>query len=179
MNHTKEKILLLLLLGFRLGSTYDPGRQWRIVKTAAKKWKKLDSQKLRKDINYLYYVKIISKVKNDNGSVDIILTEKGEFRALNIKLRNIRNKNLPWDGKWRMVAFDMPEKLKGGRDSLRHKLKEIGFCELQKSVFICPYDCIGEISLLVNFFNLKEYVRLGVLEFIDNEDYFKKFFKIG
>ena len=77
-----------------------------------------------------------------------------------------------------MVAFDIPQKYKKGRDALRRKLKKIGFCDLQKSIFVTPFDCEKEIRLLVEFFELDKYVRFGILEHIDNEKYFKSFFKL-
>ena len=179
MNTTKEKILLLLLGGLAFGCSYTPGKQWRVLKTVSREWKELDKKDLRKGINELYRFKFIKKDKNNDGSVKIILTEKGKLRALNHRLNNIKNKKEKWDGKWRMVAFDMPEKYRRGRNALRNKLKKIGFCELQKSVFITPYNCKKEIASLIEFFKLGEYVRFGVLESIDNEDYFKRRFKIN
>jgi DNA-binding transcriptional regulator PaaX len=48
----------------------------------------------------------------------------------------MRINNGKWDEKWRIVAFDIPEKFKTGRDALRRKLKEVGFHELQKK-YLC------------------------------------------
>ena len=84
-----------------------------------------------------------------------------------------------WDGKWRLVVFDVPEKLKKGRNALREKLKKIGFYELQKSVFVFPYKCKDEVDFIVEFFNLRKYVRFGVLESIDNELDLKKVFDLN
>jgi len=179
MNTTKEKILLLLLGGLAFGCSYTPGKQALVLKTISREWKRLNQKELKKEINSLYRFKFIDKNKNKDGSVTVLLTEKGKFKALNYKLENIKFKKQKWDGKWRMVAFDIPEQYKKGRDALRRKLKKIGFYELQKSVLITPYDCKEEIMLLVEYFNLNKYVRFGILEFIDNEDYFKKYFKIG
>ncbi len=78
-----------------------------------------------------------------------------------------------------MVAFDIPEKYKMGRDALRKKLKKIGFCEMQKSVLITPFDCEKEISGLIKYFELGKYVRFGVLEKIDEEKQFEKIFKLS
>jgi DNA-binding transcriptional regulator PaaX len=96
-----------------------------------------------------------------------------------MQLQNLKTKKEKWDGKWRMVAFDIPERFKRGRDALRHKLKNIGFRELQKSVFVFPYDCQKEMSSLVELFGLKQYVRFGVLELLDNEDVLKKIFELN
>ena len=179
MDKAKEKILLLLLAGLAFGCSYTPGKQWKVLKTVSSEWKKINKKELREGISYLYRLKYIDK-KRDNGDLEsIILTKKGKFTALNYQLDNIKNKNIKWDEKWRMVAFDIPNKYKRGRDALREKLKKIGFKELQESVFITPYECKKEISELVNYFELEKYVRFGILEFVDNEKYFKKAFNLS
>ncbi|MCX6718034.1 MAG: hypothetical protein NTY81_00320 [Candidatus Staskawiczbacteria bacterium] len=175
MNKTKEKILLLLLGGVAFGYSYTPGMQWRVIKAVSREWKKLDKKELREGINYLYRLNFVGKKENNNFT-SILLTKKGKLMALNYKLGNIKNKSAKWDGKWRMVAFDVPERYTNGRNALRSKLKEIGFRELQKSVFVAPYDCKEEIEMLVNLFDLGKYVRFGVLDFIDNEKYLKRIF---
>ena len=81
-----------------------------------------------------------------------------------------------WDGRWRLVIFDVPEKLRKGRDALREKLKDLGFYELQKSVFIFPYECKNEIDFLIEFFHLRKFVRYGILEKIDNDLHLRKVF---
>ena len=179
MNKIRENILLLLLGGIAFGCSYTPSNQWKVLKTVSREWKKINQKELREGINYLYRLKFIDKKENEDGITALVLTKKGKWKSLNCQLNNIKNKKERWDGKWRMVAFDIPQKYKKGRDALREKLKKIGFCGLQKSVFITPYDCKEEIKLLVKFFELDKYVRFGILESVDNELYFKKFFKIS
>lgn len=169
---------MLLLGGLAFGCSYTPGKQWKVLKTISKEWKKIDQKELRAGISSLSRFKFIKKIKGHDGLIKVVLTEKGEWKALNYKLENIKNKNEKWDGRWRMLAFDIPEKDKRTRNALRQKLKKIGFCELQKSVLITPFDCIEEITLLVKFFNLGKYVRFGVLDFVDNEKDLKIFFKL-
>ncbi len=178
MNKTKQKILLLLLGGVAFGYSITSKRQWRVLKTVSEEWQKIDEKEIKNGIRYLYKLELISRNKEKDGSIFVSITKKGRLRALEYRLDNIKNKKEKWDGKWRMVAFDIPEKYKKGRDALRWKLKRIGFCELQKSVLITPYDCGQEIELLVQFFKLEKYVRFGVLELIDNSDYFKKVFRL-
>ena len=178
MNGTKEKILLLLLGGLAFGCSYTPGKQKMVLRTISREWKKIDPEKLRRDINDLYRYEFIGRTKKEDGSFVFYLTDKGVWRALNVRLENIRNKKEKWDGRWRMVAFDIPEKKRKGRNALRQKLRKIGFCELQKSVLIAPYECKEEIISLVKFFKLEKYVRFGVLDYVDNEEYIKKIFKL-
>ncbi|MFA6190013.1 MAG: hypothetical protein WC711_00645 [Candidatus Staskawiczbacteria bacterium] len=179
MNKIRENILLLLMGGLALGCSYTPQMQGRVLKMAYKEWRKINRKDLKRGIDYLYRLKYIDKKGGGNDIGDLTLTQKGRLKSLDFRLNNLKNQKEKWDGKWRMVAFDIPEKYKQGRDALRNKLKSIGFRELQKSVFIVPYNCKEEIVLLVELFKLGKYVRFGVLEFIDNENYLKSLYKIS
>jgi DNA-binding transcriptional regulator PaaX len=174
----KSKILLLLYGGLVFGYSYTPGQQWRVLKGISRQWKRINKERLRKEIRNLYRSKLISKKENTDGSITITLTEKGKMKALVYYFDNMKIKSNKWDGKWRLVIFDIPEKLKAGRDSLRKKIKELGFYELQKSVWVYPYDCNNEIDFIIEFFNLRKYVRFAILDFIDNELHLKKIFKL-
>ena len=76
------------------------------------------------------------------------------------------------------MLFDIPEKLRRLRDSLRLHFREIGFIELQKSVFIHPYSCDKEIEFIIEFYNARKYVRFILAENIDNELDLKKKFNL-
>lgn len=179
MSSIKQKILILLISGLDFSFAYGPKRQWKVLNDAAKAWREIDRKKLKDEMRQLYYSKYVSRKENSDGSTTITLTEKGKLRALTFCFDDIKIKNKIWDKKWRMVAFDIPEKLKLARNALRGKLKRIGFRELQKSVWVFPCDCKNEIEFIVEFFNLKKYVRFGVLETIDNEPYLKEIFKLN
>ncbi|MCI0537251.1 MAG: hypothetical protein L0Z50_18710 [Verrucomicrobiales bacterium] len=51
--------------------------------------------------------------------------------------------NRSWDGRWRIVVFDLPEKHNTSRVRLRRHLKGRGFGYLQKSLWITP-DPLGD-----------------------------------
>ncbi|HEV7449766.1 MAG TPA: hypothetical protein VGP13_04500 [Candidatus Paceibacterota bacterium] len=46
-----------------------------------------------------------------------------------------------WDGRWRMVIFDVWERRRPVRDKLRRGLQNAGFYKIQNSVWAYPYDC--------------------------------------
>jgi len=178
MSSIKKKILLLLSAGLAFGYSYTPQRQFKILKTISREWKKLDERKIREAIRELYRSKAIEIKENPDKSHTLILTNKGKVKALTYHFQDMKIKKEKWDGKWRIVIFDIPEKLRKGRDALREKLKNLGFYELQKSVFIFPYECENEIEFIIEFFNLRKYVRVGLLETVDNELHLKKNFKL-
>ena len=100
------------------------------------------------------------------------------MRALTYDFNKMEIAQKVWDGKWRAVIFDVPEKFRWGRDSLRKKLRELGFRELQKSVFVFPYDCKDEIDFIIEFYKMRKYVRFGVFDYIDNAVHLKEFFSL-
>lgn len=74
-----------------------------------------------------------------------------------------------WDGRWHIVFYDIPERKRRARDALRDKLKEMGFLEWQKSVFVHPYPCRDEVEFIIEFFDIRPYVRFGELIAPTNE----------
>ena len=178
MGPTKKKILLLLLGGVLLGFTYSPYGQRKVYREISKEWKKIDREKFRRNIAALQRSKHVSIKQNPDGSYTYMLSGKGKSQALTYNFQGMKIPKHTWDHKWRLVAFDIPEDYKKARDALRHKLRGLGFQELQKSVFVFPYECQNEIEFIVEFFRIRKYVRYGVLESIDNDSQLRKSFGI-
>ncbi len=178
LSSTKQKILLILFSGLALGYTYLPNRQIKIIKGVAKIWKKIDERKLNQEIKALYHSKLVSLKEREDGTFEMILSEKGKLKVLNYHFAKMKINPPSWDKKWRLVISDIPEKLRKLRDALRERLKVLGFYELQKSVFVFPYECKNEIDFLIEFFQLRKYVRYAVIEFIDNDLHLRKIFNL-
>jgi DNA-binding transcriptional regulator PaaX len=138
-------------------------------------WKKeINPQQAKKVIFNLNREKLIKEKKNYDGSIIISLTDKGKLRALNLSFRRFCDKKEKWDGKWRLIAFDIPNECKKGREALTYRFRIGGFYKLQESLFLYPYDCEKEIKALVELFKLQKYVRFGLLGYIDNEEEIKR-----
>jgi phenylacetic acid degradation operon negative regulatory protein len=54
----------------------------------------------------------------------------------------------PWDGQWRLVLFDVPMGQNAQRERLRRYLRDRGFGNLQKSVWITPNPLEEERQIL-------------------------------
>lgn len=91
------------------------------------------------------YAKWVEK----DGKKYLRITEAGRkalaFEQAKVMLKNQKKK---WDGRWRMVVFDVPERRRRVRTRLREVMGEIGFVRLQDSVWVYPYDCEDFIALL-------------------------------
>lgn len=94
--------------------------------------------------------------RDENGRKRMRITQKGKDHLdaeLNRERRIIKPRR--WDGRWRIVIFDIPEKRKAQRDHIRSLVRGLGFLRLQHSVWIYPYDCEEIITLL------KSNLRIG------------------
>ncbi len=179
IGNLKKKVLLLLCAGLALGLTRSPKTHWWILKQIPKEWEKVNRQALERAINSLYTSHLIEEKNNRDGTTTLILSENGKQRALRFNIDKLEiKKPEKWDRKWRIVMFDIPEKLKRLRDSLRLHFQEIGLIELQKSVLVYPYPCNHEIEFILELYNARKYVRFVLVETIDNELHLKNKFNL-
>lgn len=170
----QRKILLLLLGGLALGLSGSPRRYFRILRLMGKEWKEINREALWRSIRALYQSKLVEMHHEKDGSMTLILSEEGHKRALTYKIDEMEIKRPEkWDGKWRMVTFDIPERQRKMRDVLRFRLRQLGFKEFQKSVFVCPYPCENEMEFLIEFYNIRSHVRQIVAESLDNAKHFR------
>ena len=150
-----------------VGSRRDP--RFFLINEILKEVHDYTGSQLKPAVIDLNKQKLINKKRDYNGSVLVSLTEKGILRAINYKFRQLPYKKQKWDGKWRMVAFDIPRECEKGRKALVYRLKTSGFYEMQESIFLYPYDCKAEIDVLLDLFKIKKYVRFGLLDYIEGE----------
>ena len=166
----KQKILLMLGAGVLLGFSYSPQRYFKILRAVIKEWHFIERRYLFQLIREFKMDRLVEYRESFNGETEITLTEQGKKVVLLFDLDKIKiQKPSVWDGKWRIVMFDIPEKKRNARDALRDKLKGLGFREFQRSVFIHPFPCDKEISFIVEVFEIRNCVRLAEVNKISNE----------
>ncbi len=139
------------------------------------------SRKKVYDTFYNLKRKGLIKIRKKNHQIYIALTKKGKEMAGRFQINDLEIKRpKKWDGKWRLVIFDISQLKKLYREAFRGKLKELGFYPLQKSVWVHAFDCRAEIELLREFFGLSEKeIRLVVAENIGDDTKLKEFFKLN
>jgi len=181
----QKKILLLLLGGVALGLSANPRQSFKIIRGIKRGWKNIDWEdgkgrtRFQRSLRKLYDSKLICVKENVDGTVKIILTEKGKETAIEYDTKRLKPKKLKkWDGKWRIVVFDIPENRRAKRDAFRARIKKMGFLEMQKSVWISPVDYKKEIEYLADTFNIGRHVNFIVANSVENEKKLKKRFKI-
>ncbi|GBD34409.1 hypothetical protein HRbin35_00126 [bacterium HR35] len=174
-----RQILILLMAGVALGLTSSYKKHRWILKSVPKELKKVKLKLINRAIKRLYQSKLIDFKETPDGETIITLSENGKKYVLKYKIDEIKlRRQNKWDGYWRAIIFDIPEKLKKERDVFAKKLKEIGMVPLQKSVFVYPFECRDELEFIIEYFNLRPYIRFGLLKEIDNELHLKKIFDL-
>ena len=175
----QQKILLLLMGGVVLGLSGDPRYFFKTLSGLTEEWEKINKQALRRAIKSLYENKLTEIKEQADGTITLVLSEDGKKRALAYKLSNmgiVRPKY--WDKKWRVVVFDIPEEKKQARESIREYLRQLGFYQLQRSVFVIPFECGNEIDFLIELYGVRSNVRQFIATGIDNELHLKDIFQI-
>lgn len=155
-----------------------PGVPGALVKLG-RQFKKYNKKRLRQIVKRLSDQELISFREGREDTI-VTLTEKGKLKALKFNIDNLKiAEPVRWDGKWRIVLFDIPESKKAGRETLRRKLKELGFYQFQKSAFIHPFECKDEVSFIRANFEIKDYVKYLVVSQLEEEDFFKNWFGLS
>lgn len=142
------------------------------------KFKNTDKRKIAQALAYLKKNRLIILKEKDNKII-VELTGQGKRKIKEYQFEDLKiEKPKTWDKKWRIVIFDIPEKLRRGRDALRDKLNNLGFYELQKSVWVYPYPCENEIQLIAEIFEVTLYINIVIAEKISNDIKAKTYFNL-
>ncbi|MFH0806499.1 MAG: hypothetical protein V1885_02130 [Candidatus Brennerbacteria bacterium] len=141
--------------------------------------KSFERQRFLHDLKNLQARELIEWKEMGGGNVKITLTARGRKKALLYNLETIRlTRPKRWDGRWRLVMFDIPHRHKTARDALRHKLRELEFYPVQKSVFISPYPCEDELDFIATAFEVRQHVLLLSVDSFEGEEKLKHHFKL-
>lgn len=131
--------------------------------------------------NMLYKLKLRGAIKISKQDQEVVasLTPHGLLEVLLIKAHAKRKNQEQWDGKWRMVIFDIPERNRDRRNLLRDLLTENGFYRLQESVFVHPYSLQRAVIDYLKATNLIRYIRFARMEEIDDDEDICKAFNLN
>jgi CRISPR/Cas system-associated endoribonuclease Cas2 len=175
----QKRILLLLASGVALSCAHTPKRQWQIIKAAHAGWQDIKRQAAERAVEALYESRLIVAKENKDGTVTLLLSDNGKKRALRYKTYFMKVAHFgPWDKRWWIVLYDIPEDEREARDAFRDHLKRLGFRKFQHSAGIYPFDCRKEIEFIVELLDIRKYVRVIEATHIDDEFYWKRVFKL-
>lgn len=155
-NLTKDTLLVIASVGaatlvaavapnvfVALARLYFKDKARKAVYERARKLKELERKKL------------ISFRELKNGEVRIELTYRGKILVRQYNLDNIRfNRPQKWDGKWHILMYDIPSSKRKASDAFRHKIRQLGLFQLQKSVWVFPHDFMPEVEFIATIFEI-------------------------
>ena len=140
----------------------------------------VEEEKIKKRLESLEKNEIIDLEEKD-GKIFVRLKDKNNLTIIKYStkaLLDFKKKKKKWNKKWFLVFFDIPEIQRNKRNYLRKFLVDIGFYQYQKSVYIFPYECEKEITLIKKIVEGAKYMKYLVTEKIEDEKLIKSFFKL-
>ena len=141
-------------------------------------WKRFNIYYLKRTLKRLEEQKLV-EMEEEKGIQIVKITNEGRKRILKMALDEVAiKKPKDWDRKWRLVSFDLPEKLSKLRKILVEYLRAWGFYPLHKSVYLHAYPCLNEVEFLREYLGVGEYVRLFIVTRIENDQLFRDFFGV-
>lgn len=141
-------------------------------------WKHFNPCYLKRTIKNLEKQKQVEIVEEEGQSI-VKMTHKGKLRILKYSLDELTiKKPTVWDGKWRLVVYDVPKKYKEAAVIFRESLKRIGFYPFQESVYIYPYPCGEIVEYLRQLLEIDEFVRILLVDKFENDSAFRTYFSL-
>lgn len=141
-------------------------------------WKEYYASSVRDGVDRLLRKGQVEKIETADGT-KVRLTYKGKTEVIKYNLETMEiSKPERWDGKWRMVFFDVEEKDRMRRDKLRKWLTKLGLRRMQKSVFVYPYPLEREIKFLREVLDVPDLVKLVTADSIENDEDLREWFDL-
>ncbi|KKQ56414.1 MAG: repressor in the phenylacetic acid catabolic pathway [Parcubacteria group bacterium GW2011_GWA2_38_13] len=97
--------------------------------------------------------------KKFEKSYGFILTPKAQKKIFSLQLKIQKKEKLPHNEQL-MIFYDIPEKFKYKREIFRNKLKDLGFDQLQKSIWITSNNIIKDIRSIIKDFGIEDGVQM-------------------
>lgn len=180
-----KDILSLLGAGVALSAALLAPNSARAIKPLLRQsshwdeWKHFNIAYLRRTLHRLEQQKIV-EIQEDGDQSVIQLTSGGKRKILRYSLDNLEVvKPKSWDGKWRLVLYDVPISQRGLGDLVRQALRTIGFYPIQKSVYLFPYSCFDHIEFIREYYGLGNALQYMLVSHIEHDEAYKTYFNLS
>lgn len=112
-------------------------------------------------LDYLKSKLLAEALVGEDSRENLMLLEKGRDELVNKFPLLVWRKHV-WDGKWRVVMYDIPENHRGSRNTLRRWLRRFGFGQWQMSVWVSPHPVTDGVDELLEKCGLRDYCSVHV-----------------
>ncbi|MDO8591304.1 MAG: hypothetical protein Q7R60_00020 [bacterium] len=165
------------LAGLLVVAASSPYFGLNLIKGFKRSNDKKEWRKFYASLDYLNkrgYVRVLEK---SDGRLKVKITRKGEDQIKEFDIDSLElKKQENWDGKWRVIIFDVPVAKNKFRLAFTDKIKDLGFVMIQKSVWAYPYECYEELMILRKYFNIEQCVSyFEAMEIEDERDWRGRF----
>lgn len=100
-------------------------------------------------------------VNHNQKTKKYAVTTEGIAKLEEMELKQLRMPSgYKWDGRWRIVIFDIPEESREARYHIRKLLKDLGFMKLQLSVWINPLPCLEQFRKISEAYGISYHLHL-------------------
>jgi len=158
--HIKRKIRTITIILTLFGSYVNPrgGKVWvgSLIKLLEPFG--LSSNAIRLALSRMSKQNLIRSQKIDRKSY-YSLTAKGNQWMLYGQRWTLEKECRPWDKKWRLLVYNIPEESRYLRDTLREELKGMGFGNLSSSLWISPFNFKEKMAKLFGKIKVTGYVE--------------------
>lgn len=142
-------------------------------------WKRFNIPYLKRTLERLEKQKAVELDAKDGMQI-VKITDAGKRKILKFALDELAvEKPKIWDGKWRLVSYDIPGALHKLRAIFREYLKAWGFYPLHESVFLHAYPCEKQVEFLREYLGLGKYIRILKVSQIERDKQFKDYFGVS
>ncbi|HGY10139.1 MAG TPA: PaaX family transcriptional regulator [Oceanithermus profundus] len=97
------------------------------------------------------------------------LSPRVSWQVRQVRRRLYDQGNVEWDGRWRMLAYAVPEALRSRRDKFRNELVLLGYGTPAPGVWVSPSAGMEATRELVRFYELDPYVEFFLAERVSGQ----------
>lgn len=176
----RDILIILGATGFIAATLLIPGLPIALKPLLKNQYKKIghfNKRILRYQLKRLQKNGIVELIEQD-GELMFKLTNRGKHKLFKYKLEELSLNRRGWDKKWRLVAYDIPKYKKSQAEAFRSLLKKMEFLNIQKSLWLTPYNCKDEITFLKNLYNLEDHVSILTVSGLEGEALYKDYFGV-
>lgn len=142
-----------------------------------KEWDKYNLWRLRQIIKRMQDSKYV-EIFDDDGISVVRISEEGKKKLFKYNLEDMSLDESSWDGKWRLIIYDVALAKKSQSEMFRRTLNKLKLLKLQKSVYLTPFKCEDQIEYLRQIYDIGKETLILKVGSIENEAAYRKYFGI-
>ena len=180
----KDVLVLLGAGAFLAASLFMPGLPIALKpfldekrRREANEWKKFNTWRLKQILKRMRDQKLIEIAETIQGHT-VKISDRGKRKLLKFNIDDMELNQKKWDGKWRIIIYDIYTGKKQERELFRKTLKRLKFLKLQKSVYLTPFKCHDEIEYLRQVCNVGNEVLILTVSSMENESAYREYFGV-